>query len=73
MYPSEAEAANEQRIDELLPRNWLALTAAKSGGVIMAVIAHVFSISYVANLLGENEYWLFEPSTDLFPEDRLPL
>jgi hypothetical protein len=36
-----------------------ALTTAKSGGVIMAAIAHVFTISYVANLLGGNEDWLF--------------
>jgi len=26
----------------------------------MAVIAHVFTIGYVANLLGEDEDWLFE-------------
>jgi hypothetical protein len=32
-------------------------------------IAHVFTISYVANLLDEDEDWLFEPSTDMFPED----
>ena len=35
----------------------------------MATIAHVFTISYVANLLGEDEDWLFELSTDIFPED----
>ena len=35
----------------------------------MAAIAHVFTISYVANLLGEDEDWLFERSTDMFPED----
>ena len=35
----------------------------------MAAIAHVFTISYVANLLGEDEDWLFELSTDMFPED----
>ena len=31
------------------------LNTAKSGGLIMAAIAQVFTISYVANLLGESE------------------
>ena len=35
-----------------------ALGTAKSGGLIMAVIAHAFTISYVANLLDEDEDWL---------------
>jgi hypothetical protein len=35
----------------------------------MAAIAHVFTISYVADLLGEDEDWLFELSADMFPED----
>ena len=46
-----------------------ALNTAKSGGLIMAAIAQVFTISYVDNLLGEDEDWLFELSTDMFPED----
>jgi hypothetical protein len=46
-----------------------AFHTAKSGGLIMAAIAHVFTISYVANLLGEDEDWLYELSTDMFPED----
>ena len=46
-----------------------ALNTAKSGGLIMAAIAQVFTIIYVANLLGEDEDWLFELSTDMFPED----
>ena len=46
-----------------------ALGTARSGGLIMAAIAHVFTIGYVANLLGEDEDWLFELSTDMFPED----
>jgi hypothetical protein len=46
-----------------------ALGTAKSGGLIIAAIAHVFTIGYVANLLGEDEDWLFELSTDMFPED----
>ena len=35
----------------------------------MAAIAQVFTISYIANLLGEDEDWLFELSTDMLPED----
>jgi len=46
-----------------------ALGTAKSGGLIMAAIAHVFTISYVANLLREDEDWLHELSIDMFPED----
>jgi len=46
-----------------------ALKPAKSGSLIMAAIAHVFTIGYVANLLGEDEHWLYDLSTDMFPED----
>jgi hypothetical protein len=35
----------------------------------VAAIPHVFTIGYVANLLGEDEDWLFDLSTDMFPED----
>jgi hypothetical protein len=42
---------------------------AKAGGLIMAAIAHVFAISYVANQLDEDEDWLHELPTDMFPED----
>jgi hypothetical protein len=42
---------------------------AKSGGVIVAAIAAVFTIGYVANMLGEDEDWLHERSIDIFPED----
>ena len=35
----------------------------------MAAIAHVFTISYVAELLGEDEEWLHQLSFDMFPED----
>jgi len=45
---------------------------AKAGGLIMAAIAHVFTISYVANQLNEDEDWLHELSTDMFPEDGRP-
>lgn len=34
-----------------------------------AAISAVFTIGYVANLLGEDENWLFELSIDCFPED----
>jgi hypothetical protein len=42
---------------------------AEPGGLIMAAIAHLFPISYVANQLDEDEDWLHELSTDMFPED----
>jgi hypothetical protein len=35
----------------------------------MAAIAHVFTISYVAEMLGEDEERLHELSIDMFPED----
>ena len=35
----------------------------------MAAISTVFTISYVANLLDEDEDWLFESSIDMEPED----
>jgi hypothetical protein len=35
----------------------------------MAAISTVFTISYVANLLDEDEDWLFELSIDMEPED----
>ena len=46
-----------------------ALGAAQSGGLIVAAIAAVFTIGYVANKLGEDEDWLHELSIDMFPED----
>ena len=35
----------------------------------MAVISTVFTIGYVADLLGEDEDWLFELSIGIEPED----
>ena len=46
-----------------------ALGTAKSGSLIVAAIASVFTIGYIANLLGEDEDWLHELSIDMFPED----
>ena len=46
-----------------------AFGAAKSGSLILAAIASVFTIRYVANLLGEDEDWLHQLSIDMFPED----
>jgi hypothetical protein len=37
--------------------------------LIVAAIAHVFTITYVAEMLGEDEDWLHELSIDMFPED----
>jgi hypothetical protein len=46
-----------------------AFDAPKSGGVIVAAIAAVFTIGYVANMLGEDEDWLHDLAIDMFPED----
>jgi hypothetical protein len=35
----------------------------------MAAISAVFTIGYLANLLGEDENWIFDLSIDMFPED----
>ena len=35
----------------------------------MPAISHVFTISYVAEKLGEDEEWLWELQIDMFPED----
>lgn len=35
----------------------------------MAAISAVFTIGYVAKLLGEDEEWLHELSISMFPED----
>ena len=35
----------------------------------MAAISHVFTISHVARMLGEDEDWLREISIVMFPED----
>ena len=37
--------------------------------MIVAAIAAVFTIGYVANMLGQDEDWLYEMSIDMFPED----
>jgi hypothetical protein len=45
------------------------LGSAQPGRLIMAAISAVFTIGYVANLLGEDENWLHDLSIDMFPED----
>src|SRR5271165_1590257 len=47
----------------------VAFDASKSGGVIVAAISAVFTLGYVANILGEDEDWLHDLSVDMFPED----
>lgn len=42
---------------------------AQPGGLTMAAISTVFTISYVAKILDEDEDWLFELSIDMEPED----
>ena len=46
-----------------------ALGGAQPGGLIVAAISSVFTISYVANLLGEDEDWLHDLSIGMEPED----
>jgi hypothetical protein len=46
-----------------------ALDAAQSGGLILAAVAAVFTIGYVANMLGEDKDWLHELSISMLPED----
>ena len=41
----------------------------QSGSLIVAAISAVFTIGYVANLLGEDEERLHDLSIDMFPED----
>ena len=43
--------------------------AGQLGGLTMAAITHVFTISRVAKMLGEDEDWLHEISIELDPED----
>jgi hypothetical protein len=40
-----------------------------SGCLTLAAISAVFTITYVAEMLGEDEDWLHELSIDMFPED----
>jgi hypothetical protein len=46
-----------------------ALGTAQPSGLILAAIASVFTIGYVANLLDESEDWLHDLAIDMFPED----
>jgi hypothetical protein len=45
------------------------LGPAQPGRLIMAAISAVFTIGYVANLLGEDENWIFDLSIDMFPDN----
>ena len=45
------------------------LGPAQPGRLIMAAISAVFTIGYVATLLGEDEDWIFDLSISMFPED----
>ena len=49
------------------------LGTAQPGRLIMAAISAVFTIGYVANLLGEDEDWLLRPVDRHVPGRRLPL
>ena len=42
---------------------------AQPGSLTMAAVSAVFTIGYVATLLGEDEDWIFDLSINMFPED----
>ena len=46
-----------------------AFGTSQSSGLSVAAIVAVFTIGYVANMLGEDEDWLHDLSIDMFPED----
>ena len=41
----------------------------RGGSLSMAAIAHVFTITRVAQMLGEDEDWLFDVANEMEPED----
>ena len=43
--------------------------ARSTGGLTVAAVSAVFTIGYVATMLGEDAGWLYELSIDMFPED----
>ena len=45
------------------------LGLAQPSRLIMAAISAVFTIGYIAHLLGEDEDWLHDLSINMFPED----
>jgi hypothetical protein len=45
------------------------LGRAQPGRLIMAAISAVFTIGYIAKLLGEDENWIFDLSISMLPED----
>jgi len=44
-------------------------SACQSGSLTLPAISHVFTITYVAEMLGEDEEWLWELQIDMFAED----
>jgi hypothetical protein len=44
-------------------------SARPSGSLTLPAISAVFTVTYVAEMLGEDEDWLHELSIDMFPED----
>jgi hypothetical protein len=45
------------------------LGRAQPGSLTMAAISAVYTLGYVAYLLGEDENWIFDLSINMFPED----
>jgi hypothetical protein len=57
------ETGSERPALELAPSK----STRQTGSLSLAAVAHVFTISYVAEMLGEDEDWLRELSSDMFP------
>src|SRR5665213_1438452 len=62
------------RLDELLPWNWKAAQQPRprdAGGLMGHVnkVSHVFTLGHVAEMLGEDEEWLFEVAEEMDTED----
>lgn len=47
----------------------MALGARPSSSLTLPAISHVFTINYVAEMLGEDVEWLHEIQITMFPED----
>ena len=47
----------------------MALGARSSSSLTLPAISHVFTINYVAEMLGEDVEWLHEIQITMFPED----
>ena len=62
------------RLDELLPWNWTPRRDDRRGGLTLAPVNkvhHVHTIARVAEMLGEDEDWLWDVADEMDQEDGL--